>query len=76
MNRPRVDDPDKSRGLIEDKFIVKRTDPKSREKHKDCEFFVLDVNHDAYAKAALEAYADACEVDYPLLASDIRSRYL
>lgn len=34
--------------------------------------FVLDTTHDPYAKAALLAYADACEADFPKLAVDAR----
>ena len=67
----------KIRGLYK-KFIVKRTDGKSQsgKKHHRCEYFVLDVTHDAHAKAALHAYADSCEAEYPLLADDLRSRWL
>lgn len=69
--------PDQSRGLYR-KFHVERTDGKSApgEKHDGCEYFVLDVTHDKFARAALAAYADACEAEYPLLARDIRADYL
>lgn len=43
-------------------------------KHYGCEYFVLDLAHDKFAAPALEAYADACEKEYPLLAADIRSK--
>ena len=61
------------RGVYE-KFKVERTDGTSGagEKHHVCSYFVLDLNHDPYAGAALEAYAEACEVDYPALARDLR----
>lgn len=34
-------------------------------------YFVLDVDHDQYAEAALTAYANACFREYPVLAEDI-----
>lgn len=64
---------DKSRGLY-NKYTVTRNDGSSDPdwKHEGCEYFVLDLMHDEYAKAALLAYADSCEADYPLLAKDLR----
>lgn len=66
---------DKSRGIYR-KFEVNRTDGTSApgQKHYGCEYFVLDVDHDPFAIAALRAYADACEKEYPLLAEDIRKK--
>lgn len=63
-------------GLFE-KFVVIRRDGSDAlgGKHHGCEYFVLDLNHDPHAKAALQAYADACEQTHPQLAADIRSRY-
>lgn len=63
---------DKNRGLYE-KFIVNRTDGKSElgEKHEHCQYFVLDLDHDEFAMAALRAYAEACEEKYPKLAVDL-----
>lgn len=55
---------------------VKRTDGKSRrgQKHHRCNYFLLDLDHaSGREKAALDAYADACEAEYPLLAEDIRN---
>lgn len=68
---------DKSRGLY-NKFIVERTDGTSEidGKHHNCEYFVLDMDHDPFARAAIEAYANACEADHPLLAQDLRNKYL
>lgn len=65
---------DKTRGLY-DKFVVTRTDGTSAEggKHHECQYFVLDIDHDPHAKAALLAYADSCKADYPLLANDVRA---
>ena len=64
---------DPSRGLY-NKFRVERTDGSSviERKHFGCNYFVLDVTHDPFTLPALESYASACEVDYPLLAADIR----
>lgn len=66
---------DKSRGLYS-KFMVQRVDGSHQYgmKHYGCEYFVLDVDHDPFAIAALRAYADACEKEYPLLAEDIRKK--
>lgn len=64
-----------SRGLYQ-KYEVYRTDGSSAEgeKHHGCEYFVLDLNHDEYAVAALKAYADACRNKYPKLAEDLDDR--
>ncbi len=68
---------DKTKGLF-GKFRVERTDGSSSPggKHAACEYFVLDISHDRYAIPALLAYADACEAEYPLLAADIRDRWI
>lgn len=42
------------------------------QKHHGGEYFVLDLNHDEFAAAALQAYANACRHKFPLLASDLR----
>ena len=66
----------KAKGIY-NKFIVNRVDGTDcvGGKHEGCDYFVLDTTHDVYAYAALMAYADACEADYPKLAADIRARY-
>jgi hypothetical protein len=70
---------DQTRGLYQ-KFKIERTDGKSApgEKHDGCEYFVLDMDHDKHARAAIEGYVGSLENagDYPLLAADLRSRYL
>lgn len=68
--------PNAEQGLFR-KFDVRRTDGSdfSGGKHDGCEYFVLDVTHDQHAKAALTAYADACEPTHPMLAVDLRARY-
>lgn len=40
-------------------------------KHEDCFYFVLDTNHDRFAKQALMAYAMACREEYPQLSDDL-----
>jgi hypothetical protein len=65
---------DKTRGMYE-KFKVERTDGSSVPggKHDGCQYFVLDAIHDPFAIAALIAYAEACEGEYPLLARDVEN---
>lgn len=67
----RADDPRPGSYL---KFWVRRTDGGSREgeKHEECDYFVLDLSHDKFAKPALLAYAAACEGEKPELAADLR----
>ena len=43
-------------------------------KHRLCEVFVLDWNHDPFAVSAALAYVAVCQSEYPLLASDLRWR--
>lgn len=56
------------------KFDIRRTDGSSEpgRKHERCSYFVLDLEHDPFAKPALEAYAAACEATFPELARDLR----
>ena len=64
--------PDQEKGVY-DKYKVERTDGRSKlgEKHHGCRYFVLDLDHDPHAVAALEAYVGSCGDDYPELASDL-----
>lgn len=59
------------------KFYVRRTDGSSDPggKHYGCKYFVLDVEHDRYAKAALAAYSRSCKDTHPELSKDIVMRY-
>lgn len=59
------------------KFVVQRVDGSDAPggKHHGCEYFVLDVDHDPHAKAALQAYAVACELSHPDLSNDLRERH-
>jgi hypothetical protein len=63
---------DKARGIYH-KFDVQRTDGSSDPggKHDGCFYFVLDLDHDPHAKAALQAYANSCRAEYPKLADDL-----
>lgn len=56
------------------KFEVRRLDGKDKpgEKHDGCAYFVLDLEHDEHARAAMSAYADDCREKRPALATDIR----
>ena len=64
---------DKHRTGLYSKYRVERSDGTSRhgQKHAMCEYFVLDLTHDPFAKKALQAYAKACEDEYPILAGDL-----
>ncbi len=63
---------DTERGLY-DKYKVERNDGSSAPggKHENCEYFVLDLEHDKHAKAAIRAYAESCKKEYPGLAKDL-----
>jgi len=59
------------------KYRVRRTDGNdtAMDKHHNCNYFVLDLDHDKFAPAAIKAYAAACRSEYPTLANDL-DRYL
>ncbi len=63
---------DTTKGLYR-KFHVEREDGRSAvgERHQNCEYFILDLNHDPFAMPAIKAYAEACRSEYPLLADDL-----
>jgi hypothetical protein len=67
--------PSSFRGLY-GKYRVERTDGKSAPgaKHHGCEYFVLDLTHDRFAREALTAYARACADEYPTLANDLHRK--
>lgn len=60
---------DTKRGLYQ-KYRVERIEDHAG-KHNDCPFFVLDIKHDRFARAALITYACVCRAEYPALADDI-----
>lgn len=68
--------PAERQGLFR-KFDVRRVDGSDLPggKHHGCRYFVLDVDHDQHAHAALTAYAAACESSHPELAADLRSKW-
>lgn len=63
---------DKNKGIYQ-KFRVERTDGSSAlgGKHEKCNYFVLDLDHDPHAAAALRTYAHHCVKDYPVLAHEL-----
>jgi hypothetical protein len=66
-------DADTKRGLY-GKYKIERLDGSSApgQKHERCMYYVLDLEHDKHARAALKAYAESCAKDYPELARDLR----
>ena len=69
---------DRTRGLYNKFKGIERTDGQSApgQKHHGCEYFVLDVTHDPFARSALSAYSRACRKEYPLLANDLTRKLL
>ncbi len=68
--------PAEAQGLFR-KFMVQRVDGSDKQggKHYGCEYFVLDVDHDPHAKAALQAYAQACAKSHPQLSADLIAKH-
>ena len=68
--------PAEQQGVFQ-KFEVRRTDGSSAPggKHHNCRYFVLDVDHDALAKPALQAYAAASAATHPDLSADMVKRF-
>lgn len=68
-----------SRRGLHRKFIVRREDPEAQARHEHCWHFVLDLEHDPHAAAAMRAYAASVLDENPDLAVDllmrIRGRY-
>lgn len=60
--------PDVDKGMF-NKYEVKRIDGKSD--RENCQYFVLDLCHDPYAKPALQAYIDALPQEFELLKNDL-----
>jgi len=63
---------DENRGLY-GKYELKRTDGRDGpgQKHERCRYFILDLTHDACARPAINAYADAVRAKNPALAYDL-----
>lgn len=55
------------------KFIVQRVDGSDHPggKHHGCRYFVLDLDHDQHAHAAMTAYGRACAETHPALSEEI-----
>lgn len=68
---------DRTKGLT-DKFRVSRVDGTDGPgaKHDGCDYFVLDLTHDPFAREAIAAYGRACVDEYPLLAADLLEKEL
>lgn len=63
-------------GPLGDKYVVARKDgtdgPGGR--HDGCDYFVLDLTHDPYARDALFTYAQSCRQELPQRAASIRAK--
>lgn len=59
---------------VKAKYIVTRLDGSSGPggKHAHCPLFVLDLEHDPWADAAIKAIIEHCSPYAPLLAGDLR----
>lgn len=68
--------PAEQQGLFR-KFDVRRVDGSDSlgGKHDGCRYFVLDINHDAHAPAALRAYAASCKDTHPQLSADLVAEF-
>lgn len=62
-------DRDTGRGLYRKYDVRRLNDPEG--KHTQCNYFVLDLDHDPYAKVALRAYAVSCRQKFPQLSDDL-----
>lgn len=75
---PERDDtkPAEAQGLFR-KFDVRRVDGSDAPggKHYGCEYFVLDLDHDPHAPAALRAYAEDCKNSHPQLSNELSERF-
>lgn len=58
--------PAERQGLFR-KFEVERVDGR----HPNCTYFVLDLDCDPHAAAAIEAYVASCGTTHPKLANDL-----
>lgn len=57
------------------KYHVIRADGSSQpgKKHHGCQYFVLDLDHDRHARAAIAAYRESCKNEFPALANDLHA---
>ncbi len=70
------ENPANEKGLYK-KFEVKRVDGSDARggKHEGCRYFVLDLDHDQHAKAAMSAYAQSCKATHPKLSEDLQVEF-
>jgi hypothetical protein len=63
------------RGVYE-KFYIARYDGRDQQggDREGAQYFVLDLDYDPFARAALFAYAKACKRKYPALARDLEAK--
>lgn len=68
--------PAEAQGMFR-KFNVSRVDGSDAPggKHSGCEYFVLDLDHDVHAPAALRAYAQACKDTHPTLSAELKAKF-
>ena len=59
------------------KFDVRRVDGSDQPggKHHGCRYFVLDLDHDPHAAAAMAAYAKSCRATHPALSDELSVEY-
>ncbi|GGX01692.1 hypothetical protein [Undibacterium macrobrachii] len=59
------------------KFIVRRVDGSDANggKHHGCRYFVLDLDHDVNAPAAMRAYAEKCKESHPALSQELFAQF-
>lgn len=68
--------PAEQQGLFR-KFDVRRLDGSDTRggKHYGCRYFVLDMDHDVHAPAALAAYGVSCAASHPQLSADLLAEF-
>ncbi|MBR7747417.1 hypothetical protein [Undibacterium baiyunense] len=59
------------------KFHVERVDGSSAKggKHHGCRYWVLDLDHDKHAPAAMRGYAEDCKETHPILSAEIFAEF-
>jgi hypothetical protein len=62
--------PENEQGLFPKYRVDRLVDPAG--KHDRCRYFVLDPEHDEFAREALRLYSVVCQADFPELATDLR----
>ena len=67
---------DKRQKGIYHKYFLSRTDGTDApgQKHESCDYYVLDLTHDPYARPAIIAYGSACAIEFPQLSADLLAK--